>query len=173
MILVAVVAVVLVVAVVVAWRWWTHPKAFTGLGDSFISDPLPLADAALSTTVIFPKVSGSEEAITIEGLDATFSSNTAKADATFWLCHIAADEDPIGAVHDPGSVCSDIEAFTPPMRFEHGVAPDSDYLFVTITPTRRGVAHLDTVDVDYRRSGDHFYQHGTQTIRVDRMITAR
>lgn len=165
--------VVLVVAGVVAWRWWTQPTVFTGLGDSYKSDPLPLEDAALSTTVIFPKVNGANEQVTIEGLTATFSDNTAKADASFWLCHMASGEDPIGAVHDPGSVCSDIEAFEPPMRFNHGIAPDSDYLFVTITPTRRGIAHLESVDVDYRRSRDHLYQHGTQTIRVNRSVTAR
>lgn len=173
MILASVLAVVLVVAVVMAWRWWTHPTAFSGLGDSYRSAPLRLDEAALSTTVIFPKVSGSDETITIDGLDAVFANNSAEADATFWLCHMAPGEDPIGAVHDPGSSCNEIEAFKPAMRFQHGVAPDSDYLFVTITPTRRGVAHLATVDIDYRRTGDHLWQRGTQTIKVDRRITVR
>lgn len=86
---------------------------------------------------------------------------------------MAPGEAPIIAVEQPGSACSDIEPFTSSMRFEHGSAPDSDYLFVTITPTRQGVAHLESVDVEYRRSRDHFYQRGTQTIRVDRMITVR
>lgn len=172
MILAALLAVVLAVGLA-AWRWWTHPQAFTSLGDSYSANPRPLADAALSTTVIFPKTRGSHEAITIDGLEATFSSNTAKADATFWLCHMTDGEDPILAVHDPESVCSDIEAFEAPMRFEHGARPDSDYVFVTITPMRRGVAHLESVDVDYRRSGDHLHQRGTQTIRMDRNITVR
>ena len=57
------------------------------------------------------------------------------------------------------------------MRFTHGIAPDSDYLFVTLTPTRRGKAHLESVAVEYRRPGDRFFQRGTQTIRVDREIT--
>jgi hypothetical protein len=173
LVLAAMVAVVLLAAGAMAWRWWTHPSAFSGLGDSYSSDPLPLSGAALSTTVIFPQASGSPEQVTIDGLDAKFSSNTAKAAATFWLCHMAGGEEAIGSVHDPGSVCSTIEAFKPPMRFDYGVAPDSDYLFVTLTPTRRGVAHLKAVDVDYQRSADHFYQQGTQTIRVDRTITVR
>ncbi|WKN47407.1 hypothetical protein [Nocardioides sp. Arc9.136] len=163
----------LVLAALFTWRWWTHPTAFDDLGDSGRLDPLPVADAALSTTVIYPKASGSAETVTIDGLDATFSENSAAATATFWVCHLAPDEDPIGAVHDPSSVCGDIESFEPPMRFEHGVAPDSDYLFVTITPSRPGVARLQSVDIEYRRSGEHFYQRGTQTIHVDRKLTAR
>ncbi|MGN0062699.1 MAG: hypothetical protein ACI379_00535 [Nocardioides sp.] len=157
----------------VGWNWWTHPKAFTDLGDSFIADPQPVADAALSTTVVFPKARGTHETITVNRLSATFSSNTAEADTTFWICHMSAHEDPIGAVSDPGSECSDMEAFAPPMRFDHGVAPDSDYLFVTITPTRPGTAHLTGVEIEYQRSGEHAYQRGAQAIRADRKITAR
>ncbi|GAA1098043.1 hypothetical protein GCM10009668_14260 [Nocardioides dubius] len=167
------VALVLVVAGAVTWRWWTHPRAFSDLGDSFASQPLPLADAALSTTVILPRVDGSSEEITLDDLDVTFSSNTAEAEATFWVCHMATGEEPILAVEQPDASCSDIEAFKSPMRFEYGSAPDSDYLFVTITPTKQGVAHLESVDVEYRRSGGHLYQRGTQAIRVDRMITVR
>ncbi|CAN5464885.1 hypothetical protein BH09ACT12_BH09ACT12_25810 [soil metagenome] len=172
-VLVAVGAAALLLAGTVAWHWWTHPTAFSDLGDSFRSDPLPLAKAPLSTTVIFPKVGGSAESIEINDLDATFSANTAKARATFWVCHMGANEDPIGAVHDPAATCGDIEAFLPPMEFNHGIAPNSDYLFVTITPTRRGTAYLESVDIDYQRSGSHGFQRGTQTLLVDRRITAR
>jgi hypothetical protein len=170
---VALAGMVLLLAAAFAWRWWTHAAVFGGLGDSGSSDPLPVADAALSTTVVFPKVEGSPEAITITDLDATFSANTAGADAAFWVCHMGATEDAIGAVHDPGSTCRDTEPFTQGMRFDYGVAPHSDYLFVTITPTRPGVAHVESVDIEYRRGSDHLYQHGTQSIRVDRKITAR
>lgn len=83
----------MVVAGLVAWRWWTHPTAFTDLGDSYSSHPLLLEDAALSTTMIFPKVKGVSEEVIIEGLAATFSDNTAKADASFWRCHMASGED--------------------------------------------------------------------------------
>lgn len=172
-ILAILIAFVLVAAGMVAWNWWTHPKAFGGLGDGHETDPLPLADSALSTTVVFPKVSGPPETVTIRSLDATFSENTAEAGATFWLCHITAGEVPIGSVFDPESTCADIEKFTAPMRFEHGVWPDSDYLFVTITPTRSGVAKLESVDIDYSRSKRHLYQRGTETIAADRVVTVR
>ena len=108
-----------------------------------------------------------------DDLDVTFSANSAEARATFWVCHMSEGESPLLAVHDPSSTCRDIEAFSPPMPFEHGVEPDSDYLFVTITPTQRGSARMRSVAIDYRRSGEHGFQHGTQTIRVDRRITAR
>ena len=168
----AVLSATLAVAGVTAWQWWTHPTAFDDPGDSVRVAPVPVSDAALSTTVVLPKVSGSSEEIVVDHMDATFSTNTAGAVASFWVCHMAPGEDPIGAVHDPGAVCRDIEPFEPQLRLDHGVAPDSDYLFVTITPTRRGVAHLETVDIEYRRSGDHFHQRGTQTVRADRKVTA-
>ncbi len=167
------VAIVLAAAGMVAWNWWTHPKAFGGLGDGYEPDPRPLADSALSTTVVFPKIKGSPETVTIRGLDATFSENTAKAGATFWICHMTEGEAPILAVFDPESTCADIEKVTTPMRFEHGVRPDSDYLFVTITPTRSGVAKLESVDIDYSRSKRHLYQRGTETIAAARVVTVR
>lgn len=166
-------AIVLVAAGTVAWNWWTHPKAFGELGDSYKSKPRPLADSALSTTVVFPKTSGSPETITIRGLDAAFSENTAKAGATFWICHMTEGEAPILAVFHPESTCADIERVTTPMRFEHGVWPDSDYLFVTITPTRSGVTRLRSVDIDYSRSKRHLYQRGTETIVAKRVVTVR
>lgn len=103
----------------------------------------------------------------------TISRNTAEADTTFWICHMSAGESLIGAVHDPSQTCRDYQEFKPPMRFQHGIAPDSDYLFVTLTPTRSGVTSLASVAVDYRRSGKRVYQRGTQTIHVDREITVR
>ncbi|MFO6454389.1 MULTISPECIES: hypothetical protein [unclassified Aeromicrobium] len=165
-------AVVVVAAGVVAVHWWTHPTAFRDLGASYGTQPLPVADAALSTTVIYPQTSGSPETMTIEGLDATFSTNTAKAGVTFSICHMAPGEAPIGSSFDPGSNCSDIEPFRAPARFEHGVDPNSDYLFVTLTPTRAGVARLESIDVDYRRP-EHFHQRGTQRIKVGAEVNAR
>ncbi|WP_269306294.1 hypothetical protein [Aeromicrobium sp. HA] len=165
-------AVVVVAAGIAAVHWWTHPTTFRDLGDSYGTQPLPVADAALSTTVIYPQTSGSPEVVEIEGLDATFSTNTAKAGVTFSICHMAADEDPIGAVFEPQSTCGDIEPFEAPARFNHGVDPNSDYLFVTITPTRAGVARLSSIDVDYRRP-EHFHQRGTQTIQVGAEVNAR
>jgi hypothetical protein len=154
-------------------HWWTHPAIFGGLGDSYVSPPLPVAEAALSTTVIFPRVDGEPETVTIERLDAVFSKNTANATATFSVCHLGEGEDPIGAVHDPETHCRDIRPFDAGTSFHHGVAPDSDYLFVTITPTTAGVAHLARVDVQYERGASHLYQQGTESVRVDRKVTTR
>ena len=154
-------------------RWWTHPTIFGGLGDSYVSLPLPVADAALSTTVIFPQVDGEPETVTIERLHGVFSKNTANATATFSICHLREGEDPIGAVHDPETYCQDIVPVEAGASFHHGVAPDSDYLFVTIAPTTAGVAHLVRVDVRYKRGAGHLYQQGTESIRVDRKVTTR
>lgn len=95
--LAVVLAIVLMVTGMSAWRWWTQPTLFTHLGDGFHAAPQPLAKAALSTTVVFPQTTSSAaETVTIERLDASFDRNTAKAEATFWLCHMRAGEDPIG-----------------------------------------------------------------------------
>ena len=163
---------VLVVVAALGVRWWTHPTVFGGLGDGYRADPRPVERAAMSTTVIFPKVGGDPETVTIDDLRAVFTANTADAAATFGVCHMSAGEDPIGAVHDPADTCADSEAFEKGMTLRHGVAPDSDYLFVTITPTRAGVAHLVRVEVTYHRDATHLWQRGTESIRVDRQITA-
>ena len=154
-------------------RWWTHPTIFGSLGDSYVSLPLPVAEAALSTTVIFPQVDGEPETVTIDRLHAVFSKNTANATATFSICHLGAGEAPIGDVHDPGTDCHDIVPVEDGASFLHGVAPDSDYLFVTITPTTAGVAHLARVEVRYERGAGHLYQRGTESIGIDRKVTAR
>lgn len=171
--LAAFVAIVLTVAGAMVWRWWTHPQAFASLGGTFSAGPYPLDEATISSTVIHPRVDGSPETITIDGLRANFARNTAAADVTFWICHMAPGETPIGAVRDPGEECSDFEPFKAPMSFRHGVVPDSDSLFVTVTPTRSGVASLESVSVDYRRSRDHFYQRGTQDLEFDWTVTVR
>ena len=167
------VAVVVVAALGFGLHWWTHPTAFESLGDSYSSDPLPVSDAALSTTVVFPRVDEEPETVTIHGLHAVFATNTANATATFSICHMAPGEEPIGAVHAPDTVCHDIEPAKPGSSLHLGVAPDSDYLFVTAAPTTPGVAHLTRVELDYSRGTAHLYQRGTQSIRVDRTITAR
>ena len=167
-----VVAVVVVVLAGVGLRWWTHPNVFGNLGDSFAAAPLPVADAALSTTVIFPNVEGEDETVRMDHIKAIFAKNTAEATATFFICHLSAGESPIGAVHDPEAYCHDIVAVEAGASFHHGVFPSGDYLFVTITPTRPGVARLARVEVGYERGARHFYQRGTESIQVDRKVTA-
>lgn len=162
-----------VLAALFTWHWWTHPTAFDERGGVAGVVPSPLAEPTLSSTIVYPKVSGSAETVIIDGLDANFSKNTADASVSFWVCHSAPDEDPVGAARDMDGECRDMEAVETPMRFEHRVGRGSDYLFITITPSRRGVARLESVDIEYRRSREHFYQRGTQTIHADRKLTAR
>jgi hypothetical protein len=164
--------VVLVVLAGVGLRWWTHPNVFGNLGDSFAAVPLPVADAALSTTVIFPNVEGEDETVRVDHIKAIFVKNTAEATATFFICHLSAGESPIGAVHDPETYCRDIVAVEEGASFHHGVFPSGDYLFVTITPTRPGIARLARVEVGYERGARHFYQRGTESIQVDRKVIA-
>ena len=161
------------VAAALGARWWSQPSLFgkSGFG-AFSAAPRPVAKAALSTTVIWPKTDGEPETVTINDAQAIFSKNSVKATATFWVCHMGAGESPIGAVHDPQDACQDIVPLEAGASYLHGVAPDSDYLVVTITPTRRGVAHLERVEVDYVRTRAHLYQQGTESLDVDCRITA-
>ncbi len=169
---VAVAVLAVLVGAVSFLRWWTHPTVFGGLGDSFAtSGPRPVADAALSTTVVFPRVDGEPETVTIDRAEAVFAANTAEATVSFSICHLGADEDPIGSVDRPEKYCADVVPLEPGARFRHGV-PDSDYLFATIAPTRAGVAHLAEIELTYQRGAGHLYQRGTETIRVDRKVTA-
>ncbi len=164
---------VLLVAGVLGWRWWAHPTVFGDPGDGFRAAPLPVADAALSAAVTFPRVSGEPETVTLDGIHAVLSTNTARATTTFSICHLAPGESPINAVHDPGGWCHDIEPVRAGTSLRQGVGDDSDYLFVTITPRTAGVAHLARVEISYARGAGHLFQRGTESVRVDRALTAR
>ncbi len=153
-------------------RWWTHPTVFDQSGVGGSADPRPVARAALTTTVIYPRVSGEPETITIDRLRAVFAENTAEATATFMICRLQAGQGPIGTAHHPEDYCTDLEPVEPGDLFLHGVAPDSDYLIVTIAPTRPGVAHLTDVEIDYRRGARHRFQQGTQSLAPDLTVIA-
>ena len=170
---VAVAGVLVLVTAGLGLRWWTHPTVFVDLGDSFSAEPRPVAEAALSSAVIFPNIDDEEETITIKGVEAVFANNSAEAAATFWICHLSAGETPIGSVHDPGEYCRDIVPASAGASFHYDRYPDGDYLFVTITPTRAGVARLARVEVTYARGPQHLYQRGTESIRADRTVTAK
>lgn len=170
--LIPLIAIALVIAGLVGWRWWTHADAFEEGAAGFKASPRPVAEAALTTTVIMPKDSGEVERITIKGLDATFDRNGAAAKATFGVCHMSQGQDPIGFVHDPAEACANLEPVELPMEFTYGVAPDSDYLTVTITPRKPGTARLTGVTIDYERP-DHFDQRGEQILDLDTTVTAR
>lgn len=155
-------------------RWWTHPTLFDSLGDSVTLKPRPVARAAVSTTVVFPRTEGeSIEKVTLNDLDAVFRTNTAKAQVSYAICRMSAGEDPVLAVGNAGRFCSNLEPFESGARLNLGVDPDSDYLLATVTPTRPGVAHLTQVRLTYALDRSHLWQRGTQTVRVDRKVTAR
>lgn len=161
-----------VVAAAIGVRWWTHPTVFGDVGDSISVGPLPVSEASLSTALTFPKVGGEPETVTISGAKAFFSENTAKATATFAICDRGPGEDPIGAVRDPGSCCQNVVPLIAGATFRYDPAPDSDYLIVTITPTRGGVATLALVELAYERGASHLFQRGTESIQVDRKVAA-
>jgi hypothetical protein len=167
------VVVVLVVVGAAGLDRWRHPTAFGGLGDGFVADPRPVAQAGLATTVIFPVTRGEDvETVALRDVSAVFSTNTAEATATFSVCHMSPGENPIGVVDEADDYCARVEPFTPGMELRRDETHTSDYLVVTVTPTRPGVAQLERVEVDYRRAARHFLQQGVESIRVSRRITA-
>ncbi|GAB2746404.1 hypothetical protein GCM10027273_26070 [Nocardioides pakistanensis] len=154
------------------WRW-THPTVFGDLGDSIVAAPRPVAKAALSSTVVFPQIGGEPETVTIDDARPVFGRNTAEATAAFFICHPKESEKPgIGAVHEPANFCKELEPVEPGTAFRYGLEPASDYMIVTITPTRPGVAHLTHIELSYQRGARHFFQQGTESIRVDRKVVA-
>ncbi|MGZ6768566.1 MAG: hypothetical protein ACXVEQ_19960 [Nocardioidaceae bacterium] len=158
------------IAIGIGAHWWTHATVFHDLGDSIAMDPLPVAKGALSSTVIFPD-HDARETITIKSIDANFSTNTAGARATFSICHMGAGDAVIGTAHTARRWCHDIVPAGTGSTVRLGTSRNRDYVFVTITPTRPGSAHLESFDIDYRRSGSHLFQRGSQTIQADRRLT--
>jgi hypothetical protein len=163
--------VLIAAAVVPGLRWWTRPTVFGSLGDRFVAAPLPVADALLASAVTFPREAGAQT-VTITGAHAVLEENTAAAAVAFSICHLSAGEIPILAVHDPQNGCRDREPLRTGAVLRQRTSGAGDYLIVTITPTKAGVARLTSVDLTYRRGVRHLLQHGTERIDLDRTAVA-
>lgn len=60
-----------------------------------------------------------------------------------------------------------------PRDLHHGPREGGDYLFVTVTPTKPGVAHLIRVEVQYQRGIAGLFQRGTESIWSDYKVSAK
>ena len=165
----------LLVALVLAWRWWTHPNLFAGQGTAgMVSVARPVAKAALHVGITNPDLDRDEDVIVaFRGATAVFEKNTADAGATFWICQ--GGDSVLGSSHGSleSSTCRNPRPLKEGTEMTYSSDPKSDYVVVTVTPKRAGVARLDRVDLDYSLGADHFYRRGTESLDTDVTIPAR
>lgn len=149
---------VLLLLVAVAAGWWvTRPGAPTLLGDrtvvGFVAAPAPVDRAAGFAGLALPDLQSQEdELITFRDVPAvSFSRNSAMAAARVAIC--VRDGLPYisGSLSDLDEACSqvrDVQAGTTLLW----TSELEEYLVLIVTPTRPGVAALDTVTYDYERT---------------------
>jgi hypothetical protein len=137
-----------------------------------VSVALPVAKAALHVGIT--DLDRDEDVIvTFRDATAVFEKNTAEAEATFWICQ--GGDSLLGSSHGPleSSVCRNPRPLKEGSDMTSSSDPASDYVVVTVTPKRAGVARLDRVDLDYSLGADHFYRRGTESLDTDVTIPAR
>lgn len=149
---------VLLLLVAAAGGWWvTRPGAPTLLGDrtvvGFVAAPAPLERAAGFAGLALPDFRvEDDEIVTFRDVPrVSFARNSAMAAARVAIC--VRDGEPYisGLLRDLEEACSqvrDIQAGTT----LHWTPRMEEYLILIVTPTRPGVAALDTVTYDYERT---------------------
>lgn len=156
--------------------WWTHATVLDDrLGGAGVGmAPRPLDEATLHASVAIPAPRGdADEVLTFRAVGVRFDKNTAGATAQLSVCVPRDEAGVIGAVTGPlARYCEVARLVTPgtAMRWREG-HPPTEYLVLTIIPTRAGVARIGVVEIDYSRDRAHLWQRGSVRAHAD--ITMR
>lgn len=173
MVVLSVAAALVVVGVVAASRWWTHPSLFEDHGASFGARPVSVARAALTVAVTFPSDEGGPRVVDFRGARARLGTDTARSQTTFAICSPHGTGDIIGAVRgDLDEWCRDVRPLAGD-RMTLTSGRGSDYVVLTIRPTRPGRTRIEGVDLDYSLGRDGWYRRGRDTVAVDFTVRAR
>jgi hypothetical protein len=173
-VLAAVVAVIVVGLGVVSIRWWSHPALFGDHRDGFSADPAPWSHASLSAGVTHLPMGEEHQVVTFDDARAHFTVNSAAARATFSICRSRPGEGPIiSAKEDLDQFCTAVRPLKPGARMNYSRSPKGEYVIVTLHPTRPGMVHLDSVQLDYALGSSGFYMRGTDNVAIDITVRAR
>jgi hypothetical protein len=170
--LLALLGLVLLAGLLAGVRWWTHPTYFDDFNGSAVLTPRPVDSATTSMAVTFPATGEeSTDDLTLLGAEVHLARNSAAATATFRVCHLQGDEDPVGVAHDLDGFCEDSEPLRHGMAFRRGPAGgEGDYVLLTLEPTRPGEVLVDRVDLEYALGADHLWRRGTERIVLDVLV---
>lgn len=158
-----------------AW-WWTHAAVLDERvgGAGFDMAPQPVEKATLHAEVASPRPRGdADETLTFRSVELRFAENTADARAQLSVCVPRDPAEVVGVI--TGSLtkfCREVRLIEPgtTMRWRDG-HPLSEYMVLTIEPSRPGKARIDQIKIDYSRDRAHLWQRGTALASVD--ITMR
>lgn len=169
---VVVVATALVVGVVLGIRWWTHPDLFADDGSSSRVASKPVERATLHVGVTSPSTKERDEVeLTFRDATAHFLENSAQAEATFWVC---SGDNVVGTAGGRlEKHCDDPRRIERGTKMTYSSEPGSDYVVLTLEPTRPGGVRLDRVELDYFLGADQLYRRGTDSVDLDITVQAR
>ena len=143
-VILAALAVAIVTVVSRGLRWWTHPTVFPTGGATMGYDPQPLVRSPEAIGVTFPAVNATEVTeVTLRRATAQLRVNTAEAIVGFWVCRQSPGELPIAGADADAKYCKRLRPFAAGDTFLYGPPGRSDYLIVTLTPTKPGRVVLD------------------------------
>lgn len=168
----AALALLVVVGAAYGVRWWTHPDVLPD-GGTMRMAPRPVAEAASAVVVASWTDRHAPTTLTVQSLHAELAEDTAATRVTFATCHDDPGDTPwvSWSMTDLSRVCRDLTPITPGERLT--VPTPHHYLVAILTPTRPGVVHLTRVDVDESLGADHWFRRGTDSVALDRQLTAR
>ena len=160
-------------------RWWTRPYLFSdGDAGNMSLAPQPVNKFPIHVGVGTGRSNWADETITLHSAQVHLVPNTARATASVAVCtRLPVTEGTLAigttmADEPPSRYCTRIRPVRDgtTMRFDEAM---SEYLVVTLTPTRPGTFRLGTIDVDYTRDGAHLHRRGTQQIRQNVIVRVR
>jgi len=171
------IVVALVLVGLLGWGgWvWTHPTLLRDRSDlgNGIFPVTPLADSTAQISVAVP-AEGDDETIEFKSASAQFTTNTARATATFEICYPRKPRELIGAVlGDLGKYCERVVPLTNGTKMHWVDAPFAEYVVMTVTPSRAGTATVDRVTFNYARSKEPLWQHGASRSAVHFVVRAK
>lgn len=157
-----------------AYHRWTHPTLFEDAGDGFRWSPLPVG-SHFDFGGTFPDEHRTTEVVHIEQVAATVAEDSAHSRFRYVVCRLRKGEETIDTSSnaDTRKLCPDQRPFVPGMAFRYGPGAGTDYLLVSIIPTRAGETRVMGVRIDYERGRAAFHQHGWQDVLTDRVAVAR
>ena len=174
--LVVVLAVLALTVGVWGLRWWTHPDVFgAGVGvGSFSAAPQPVATSRLTFGVLLPPGDGSRTTVTFRGTPVmNFATNTARATATFSVCHRPPEPQGtfIGISKGLGNhECTRLDPIVAGTTLRY--PSPAEYVIATITPTRPGKVLATGADFDYSLDRSGWYRRGNDHVDLSIGIRA-
>lgn len=173
-----------VIAAAVVWlstRDHSDPPQVLGPrvgGFSFVADPVPVSSSTMQFGIMAPYVGKEDsETLTFRSATAHFRRNSANATATISVCRPRGSSN--GGLGGGGAVqestlkkyCQKAHPVVSGTKLRWGTTSSrGEFLVLTVSPTRPGVADVDSFTLDYSRDQAHGGQSGVEILSGQKFV---